>query len=145
MSHRDTETQRTDRETAETRGRGAAGPDPLTERIIACAIEVHRHLGPGLLESAYERGMCVELGDSGLRFDCEVLVPIVYKGREVGDYRVDLIVEDTVVVEIKSVERLDKVFDAQLLTYLRVTGKHVGLLINFNSRLVTDAIKRFVL
>jgi len=119
--------------------------DPLTARIIACAIEVHRELGPGLLESAYERAMCVELGDAGLRFACEVVVPIVYKGRDVGDYRIDLIVEDSVVVEIKSVERLDKVFDAQVLTYLRVTGKRVGLLINFNSRLVTDGIKRFVL
>jgi GxxExxY protein len=121
------------------------GADPLTERIIACAIEVHRELGPGLLESAYERAMCVELGGAGLRFACEVVVPIVYKGRDVGDYRIALIVEDSVVVEIKSVERLDRVFDAQLLTYLRVTGKHVGLLINFNSRLVTDSIKRFVL
>jgi GxxExxY protein len=123
----------------------AAGADPLTERIIACAIEVHRQLGPGLLESAYERAMCVELEESGLRFACEVVVPILYKGHDVGDYRVDLIVEDKVVVEIKSVERLDRVFDAQVLTYLRVTGKHVGLLINFNSRLVTDSIKRFVL
>ena len=117
----------------------------MTERIIGCAIEVHRELGPGLLESAYERAMCAELEETGLRYACEVVVPIVYKGRDVGDYRVDLIVEDAVVVEIKSVERLDKVFDAQLLTYLRVTGKHVGLLINFNSRLVTDSIKRFVL
>jgi GxxExxY protein len=125
--------------------RNDATKDPLTERIIGCAVEVHRQLGPGLLESAYERAMCVEMDDAGLRYACEVVVPVVYKGRDVGDYRVDLIVEDTVVVEIKSVERLDKVFDAQLLTYLRVTGKHVGLLINFNSRLVTDSIKRFVL
>ena len=119
--------------------------DPLTERIIACAIEVHRELGPGLLESAYERAMCVELRASGLSYACEVVVPIVYKGHDVGDYRVDLIVEDTVVVEIKSVDRLDRVFDAQVLTYLRVTGRQVGLLINFNARLVTDGIKRFVL
>jgi GxxExxY protein len=125
--------------------RNDATKDPLTERIIGCAVEVHRQLGPGLLESAYERAMCVEMDDAGLRYACEVVVPVVYKGRDVGDYRVDLIVEDTVVVEIKSVERLDKVFDAQLLTYLRVTGKHVGLPINFNSRLVTDSIKRFAL
>ena len=143
MSHRDTETQRTERETTPTAERTEV--DPLTERIIGCAIEVHRHLGPGLLESAYERAMCAELEDSGLSFACEVIVPIVYKGRDVGDYRVDLIVEDSVVVEIKSVERLERVFDAQVLTYLRVTGKHVGLLINFKTRLVTDGIKRFVL
>jgi GxxExxY protein len=130
---------------ASTGARTETDTDPLTERIIGCAIEVHRQLGPGLLESAYERAMCVELEELGLHFACEVVVPVIYKGRDVGDYRVDLIVEDTVVVEIKSVERLDRVFDAQLLTYLRVTGKHVGLLINFNTRLVTDGIKRFVL
>jgi GxxExxY protein len=119
--------------------------DPLTERIIGCAIEVHRQLGPGLLESAYERAMCVELRESALRYECEVVVPVVYKGHDIGDYRVDLIVEDTVVVEIKSVDRMDRVFDAQVLTYMRVTGTRVGLLINFNSRLVRDGIKRFVL
>jgi GxxExxY protein len=118
---------------------------PLTERIIGCAIEVHRVLGPGLLESTYESALCIELGDAGLSFKRQVILPVTYKGREIGEYRLDLLVEDTVIVEIKSVERLDPVFDAQLLTYLRVTGKAVGLLINFNSRLVKDGIKRLVL
>ena len=117
----------------------------LNERIIGCAIEVHRELGPGLLESAYERAMCVELDEARLQFQCETLVPVIYKVREVGEYRVDLIVENLVVVEIKSVERFDPVFEAQVLTYLRVTGKRVGLLINFNSRLLKDGVKRFVL
>ena len=117
----------------------------LNEKIIGCAIEVHRQLGPGLLESAYERAMCVELEDKGVAYKCEVLVPVEYKGRSIGDYRIDLLVEDTVIVEIKSVERFDPIFEAQVLTYLRVTGKRVGLLINFNSRLLKDGIRRFVL
>jgi GxxExxY protein len=117
----------------------------LNERIIGCAIEVHRTLGPGLLESAYERAMCVELEDAGLSYQCEVLVPVQYKGRVIGEYRIDLLVADTVIVEIKSVERFDPIFEAQVLTYLRVTGKRVGLLINFNSRLLKDGVKRYVL
>jgi GxxExxY protein len=117
----------------------------LNEKIIGCAIEVHRYLGPGLLESAYERAMCVELEEARIRYACEVPVPIEYKGRTIGDYRIDLLVDDTVVVEIKSVERFDPIFEAQVLTYLRVTGKRVGLLINFNSRLLKDGIKRYVL
>lgn len=117
----------------------------LNEKIIGCAIEVHRQLGPGLLESAYERAMCVELEDAGIRYECEVRMPVEYKGRTIGDYRIDLLVADTVIVEIKSVERFDPIFEAQVLTYLRVTGKRVGLLINFNSRLLKNGVKRFVL
>ena len=119
-------------------------PDPLTGRIIACAIEVHRNLGPGLLESTYEEAMCIELGLVALHFRRQATFPIVYKGKPPGEYRIDLLVEDQVIVEIKSVERLDPVFAAQVLTYLRATGKKVGLLINFNSRLLTQGIKRFV-
>ncbi len=117
----------------------------LTERIIGCAIEVHRTQGPGLLEATYESALCVELEDHGIKFSRQVPVPVVYKGRNIGEYRIDLLIEDTIIVEIKSVERMDPVFDAQLLTYLRVTSKQVGLLINFNSRLVKDGIKRFIL
>ena len=117
----------------------------LTESIIGCAIAVHRELGPGLLESTYESGLCVELEDSGLTHQRQVAFPVIYKGRTIGEYRVDLIVEDAVVVEIKSVERFDPVFEAQVLTYLRVSGKKVGLLINFGRRLLTDGIKRFIL
>ena len=118
--------------------------DQLTERIIACAIEVHKAIGPGLLEATYEEALCVELGLAGLRFSRQTVFPVLYKGKSVGEYRLDLLVEDRVVVEIKSVERMDPVFEAQVLTYLRGAGKKVGLLINFNSRLLTHGIKRFV-
>ena len=79
------------------------------------------------------------------KFQRQLMVPVLYKGRKIGEYRLDLLVEDLVVVEIKSVERFDPIFEAQVLTYLRVTGKKVGLLINFNSRLLKDGLKRFVL
>ena len=117
----------------------------ITERIIKCAIEVHRQLGPGLLENVYEEAMVVEFDLDGLHYKQQFKLPVVYKGRQLGEYRLDLIVEDLVVVEIKSVERYDPVFEAQVLTYLRLTQKRVGLLINFNSRLVKDGIKRFIL
>lgn len=117
----------------------------LTQRIIDCAIEVHRHLGPGLLEAAYEAALCIELEEAGLKFQRQVPFPAVYKGRTIGEYRIDLIVEDAVVVEIKSVERFDRLFEAQVLTYLKVAGKKVGLLLNFNSRLLKDGVKRFIL
>ena len=117
----------------------------LTEAIIGCAIAVHRELGPGLLENTYESALCVELDDSGLTYQRQVPLPVIYKGRTVGEYRLDLIVEDSVVAEIKSVERFDPVFEAQVLTYLRVSGKKVGLLINFNRRLLKEGIKRFIL
>ena len=117
----------------------------LTERIIGCAIEVHRQLGPGLLEGTYEAALCIELQSAGMSFVRQPIFPVIYKGQAIGEYRLDLIVQDTVVLEIKSVERFDPVFEAQVLTYLRVTGKKVGLLINFNSRLVRDGIKRYVI
>jgi GxxExxY protein len=117
----------------------------ITERIIGCGIEVHRNLGPGLPEAVYEDALCIEFQDSGIAYQRQVPVPIHYKGRRLGDYRIDLLVEDAVIVEIKSVERFDPIFEAQVLTYLRVTRKNVGLLINFNSRLLRDGIKRFVL
>jgi len=117
----------------------------LTETIIGCAIEVHRQLGPGLLEGTYEAALCIELQNAGMKFVRQPIFPVVYKGQTIGDYRLDLIIGDAVVVEIKSVERFDPIFEAQVLTYLRVTGKKVGLLMNFNSRLLRDGIKRYVL
>ncbi len=120
------------------------GQDPLTERIIGCALAVHRELGPGLLEGTYEAALCIELADAGLKFQRQVIFPVLYKGRNIGEYHMDLIVEDAVVVELKSVERFDAIFEAQLITYLRVAKKKVGLLINFNSRLLKDGIKRYV-
>ena len=117
----------------------------LTEKIIGCAIEVHRVLGPGLLEAAYEAAVCIEFELTGLKYGRQLCYPATYKGRRVGDYRIDFIVENAVVVEIKSVHRLDPLFDAQILTYLRVTRREIGLLINFNERLLKFGIKRFVL
>lgn len=116
----------------------------LTERIIGCAIEVHRELGPGLLEGTYESALAIELESAGLRVNRQPVFPVLYKGKTIGEYRLDLIVQDLAVVEVKSVERHDPVFEAQILTYLRVTGKKVGLLINFNRRLLKDGIKRFI-
>ena len=117
----------------------------LTEKIIGCAIEVHRQLGPGLLEGTYELALGVEFTDAGLKFERQVVVPIVYKGRAIGEYRLDMVVADAVIVEIKSVERHDPLFEAQLLTYLRVTKLQTGLLINFNTRLLKNGIRRLVL
>ena len=117
----------------------------VTEKTIGCAIEVHRHLGPGLLEHVYEEALCVEFELQGLHYQRQMSIPVNYKGRVIGEYRLDLMVEDAVIVELKSVDRHDPVFEAQILTYLRVTGKKVGLLINFNSKLLKDGIKRFVL
>ena len=119
--------------------------NPLTQRIIGCAIEVHRVLGPGLLEPMYESAMCIELDDAGLKHERQTRLPAYDKGRPLGEYRVDLIVQDLVLVEIKSVERMNPVFEAQLLTYLRLTGTRVGLLINFNPRLLKDGVKRLIL
>ena len=117
----------------------------ITEKIIGCAIEVHRNLGPGLLENVYEEAMCIEFDIQGVHYQRQVILPVNYKDRVIGEYRLDLLVEDAIVVELKSVERHDPVFEAQILTYLRVTGKRVGLLINFNSKLLKDGVKRFVL
>ena len=119
--------------------------DKLTEKIIGCAIEVHRQLGPGLLESFYESALNIELEAAGMTVRRQVAAPIHYRGKLIGEHRVDLIVEDSVVVELKSVERFDPVFEAQILTYLKITKLHVGLLINFNTRLLRDGVKRFVL
>jgi GxxExxY protein len=116
----------------------------LTERIIGCAIEAHRQLGPGLLESIYESALCVELGLAGLQFQRQVPVSISYKSQVIGDLRLDLVIENLVVAEIKSVERMEPLFEAQVLTYLKVSGKKVGLLINFNSRLLKTGIQRHI-
>jgi GxxExxY protein len=124
---------------------GKDGDDPLTRKIIGCAIEVHRTLGPGLLESVYEAAMVVEFETQGVSFQRQVSLPVYYKGQLIGEHRLDLLVDDSVVVEIKSVERHDPVFEAQLLTYMRLAKTRIGLLINFNSRLLKDGVKRYVL
>ena len=117
----------------------------LTEKIIGCAIEVHRALGPGLLESAYKRALCLELTHHGIGFQREHLIPLQYRGELVGEYQVDLIVEGKVVVEVKSVLHWEPVFEAQILTYLRITGARVGLLMNFNAEWLKGSLRRFVL
>ncbi|HKJ76317.1 MAG TPA: GxxExxY protein [Gammaproteobacteria bacterium] len=119
--------------------------DEITERIIGCAIEVHRHLGAGLLESVYEAALLAELDDNGLVAERQKPVPVTYKGRSIGDFRLDLLVEGCVVVELKSVERFEPLFDAQVLGYMRLGGYHTALLINFNTRLLKHGVKRFVI
>ena len=120
--------------------------DVLTQTIIGAAIEVHRHLGPGLLESAYEECLCYELSQAGLSFLRQVHIPIEYKGIKLDcKYRLDLIVEGAVIIEIKAMERFDPIHSAQLLTYLKATDKRIGLLINFNVDRLKDGIKRVAL
>ena len=117
----------------------------ITHGIIAAAIEVHRQLGPGLLESAYRECVCYELSQMGLAFTREVQLPLSYKGLKLDcSYRIDLLVEDEVVVELKSVEQTLPVHSAQLLTYLKAANKQVGLLINFNVPVLKEGIRRIV-
>jgi GxxExxY protein len=118
----------------------------ITEAIIGGAIEVHRELGPGLLESAYRHCLCRELAMRGLAWKQEVDLPVTYKGVKLDcGYRIDVVVEEAVIVELKTVERLLPVHEAQLLTYLRLSGLHVGLLLNFNTPVLKSGLKRMVL
>ena len=121
------------------------GLDRTTEQIIGAAIQVHRTLGPGLLESAYETCLLYELTQRGLKAQQQVPLPVVY-GRVRLDcgYRLDLVVESAVIVEIKSVEKIAPIHEAQLLSYLRLAGLNVGLLLNFNCRVLRDGIRRIV-
>jgi GxxExxY protein len=117
----------------------------LTEQIIGAAIEVHRALGPGLLESAYQACLCYELELQRLSFVCQHALPVTYKGvRLECGYRVDLVIDDAVVVELKTVERIEPVHKAQMLTYLKLGGWPVGLLINFNVPVLKSGIRRVV-
>ena len=117
----------------------------LTHNIIGAGIEAHHYLGPGLLESTYLPCLQFELSTRRIRFETQRTVPIHYKGFSLGaQYRIDLIVEGLVVVELKSVDRLLPVHDAQLLTYLRLTNSPLGLLMNFNVARLTDGVKRLV-
>ena len=117
----------------------------LTHVVIGMAIDVHRELGPGLLESAYEECLAYELRQSSLKFARQDPVPIKYKGLELDcGYRLDLLIEDKLIIELKSVDELIPIFDAQILTYMKLADKHLGLLINFNVPMVKMGIKRFV-
>ncbi len=119
--------------------------DPITAPIIGAAIEVHRALGPGLLESAYEECLCHELHLRGRSFRRQVDLPVSFKGLKLDcGYKIDLVVDDVVILELKCVEKILPIHEAQLLTYLKLSGKRVGLLINFNVPLLTQGIIRRV-
>lgn len=120
--------------------------DRLSHDVIGAAIEVHRALGPGLLESVYEASLVHELKLRGIACESQVRLPLNYKGLELDQgYRLDLVVERALIVEVKSIESLASVHDAQLLSYLRLSGLRIGLLINFNVAVLKDGIKRRVL
>ena len=117
----------------------------LTEKIIGCTIEVHKELGSGLLESVYHQCLEYEFMEHGIRYEREVSIPIKYKNVELdAGFRADFIVEDTIILELKAVETMLPVHEAQLLTYLKVTGKKVGLLLNFNVPVMKEGIRRMV-
>jgi GxxExxY protein len=117
----------------------------VTGLVIGAAIRVHRELGPGLLESAYEACLAFEIAHSGLRVERQMAVPLTYRGLHLDcGYRIDLFVERTVVLEVKAVQRLERIHEAQVLSYLKLSGCHAGLLINFNVVVLKDGIKRIV-
>jgi len=117
----------------------------LSKIIIGCAIEVHKQLGPGLLESAYQECLIYELKKQNLRIEVEKPMPIIYKDISLNKgYRIDILVEDEIVIELKTVEQFRKVHSAQVLTYMRLGGYELGLLINFNETKMVDGIKRLI-
>ena len=117
----------------------------LTEHVIGLAIEVHRHTGPGLLESVYEQCLCHELRESGIPFERQVAIPVIYKAKLIGEgFRADIVVVRQVILEIKSVAAILPTHQAQLHTYLRMSGLRIGLILNFNARRLTDGIRRYV-
>jgi GxxExxY protein len=117
----------------------------ITEKIIGCAIEVHKTFGPGLLESAYEECLAFELEGAGLAIRRQVAVPVVYKDIKLEcGYRIDILVENIVVIELKSIEAFAPVHEAQILTYMKFAEKTIGLLINFNVTLLKNGLKRYV-
>ncbi len=116
----------------------------ITEMIIGCAIEVHKRLGPGLLESVYEKALCIELKHAGLNFIRQKSLSVLYRNESISEFKIDILVENIIVLELKSVERHDPVFEAQILSDLKLGNYPLGLLINFNSKLLKDGIKRFI-
>jgi GxxExxY protein len=117
----------------------------LSNRVIGAALRVHVELGPGMLESAYEACLSYELVDQGLSVERQKPVPVVYRGRRLDcGYRIDLLVEDVLIVEVKAIERLEKVHSAQLRSHLRFSERKLGLLINFNVKSLRDGLKRIV-
>ena len=118
----------------------------LSSQIIQAALQVHKELGPGLLESVYKQCLAIELSEMGLQVRTEVDVPVTYRGHKIDGlgYRLDLLIKDTIIVELKSVEQVKEVHKKQLLTYLRLTAKELGLLINFNVPLLKNGITRII-
>ncbi len=101
----------------------------ITEKIIGCAIEMHKRLGPGLLESVYEKALCIELRIAGLKFEQQKSLPVLYKNESIGNFKIDVLVENKIVLELKSVERHDPIFEAQILSYMKLGNYPLGLLI----------------
>src|ERR1700679_3076029 len=125
---------------------GKPAEEEVTNRVIGLAIKVHRTVGPGLLEQVYEDCLGFELARSGLRFERQVKLPLIYEGvRFDRAYRADFIVEAAVILEIKSIENILPVHEAQILTYLRLSHCHIGLLLNFNTKLLKNGLRRFIL
>ena len=120
--------------------------DKLSNRVIGCALEVHRHLGPGLLESTYEQCLAHELKMASIPFKLQCPLPVEYKGIKLDcGYRIDLLIDDSIIVELKSVEKILPIHQAQLLTYMKLSGILIGLLMNFNVEYIKNGIKRMVL
>jgi len=120
--------------------------DNLSNQVIGLAIEVHKNLGPGLLESVYEQCLSYELQINNIQHQCQVEVPVIYKGHQLSqNYRIDLLIENQLIIELKAVEKLQGIHQAQLLTYMKLTQMKTGLLINFNESILKNGIKRFVL
>ncbi|MGL6073748.1 MAG: GxxExxY protein [Fimbriiglobus sp.] len=120
--------------------------DRFTESIIGAAIDVHRELGPGLLESAYEACLEYELVNRGFKVQRQVMIPVVYRGLSIeAGFRADLLVNELILIELKAIDRLEKIHEAQMLTYLKLMNLKLGLLMNFNVKLLTEGIKRMAL
>ena len=120
--------------------------DDISNKVIGCAIEVHRQLGPGLLESTYEQCLAYELSQQRLPFELQKILPVDYKGLKLEcGYRIDVLVANSLIIELKSVEQLLPVHDAQILTYMKLSGIKTGLLINFNEDRLKNGLKRFIL
>ena len=120
--------------------------EDVAREVVDAGIAVHRELGPGLLESAYEQCLAFELTKRGIKVERQVELPIVYQGMKLdAGYRIDLLVGGSVIVELKAVERLEPIHEAQLLSYLKLSHRHIGLLMNFNVKLLKDGLRRLVL
>jgi GxxExxY protein len=125
---------------------GTGNRDPLTGMAIGCAMEVHRAMGPGLLESVYETCLAHELKMNNVPFERQVSLPLIYKGQRLGSgFRLDFVIERRLIIELKAVDQLLPVHDAQLLSYMKLSGMRTGLLLNFNTDILRNGIKRLVL